>query len=109
MAAAVLMKGLPAIESSIRTRHAIYSTGNSGKLVDIGFGDMQVYSVELLGVLSQACKRQLDIIHSVLASSDQPQPQPKGGQQQQGPRLLQPLQCLRAVFILLQNPLNGKQ
>ena len=101
------MKGLHAIESGVRTRHAIYSTDKSGKRVDRGSGDMQVYSVELLGVLSQACKRQLDIIHSVLASSDQPQP--RGGQQQQGPRLLQPLQCLRAVFILLQNPLNGKQ
>lgn len=70
---------------------------------------MQVYSVELLGVLSQACKRQLDIIHSVLASSDQPAKGQPAVQQQRGPRLLQPFHCLRALFILLQNPLNGEQ
>ena len=63
----------------------------------------QVYSVELLGVMGQACKRQLDtILHAVAP----PEQQPEAGALQ-APCLIQPLQLTRALFILLQNPLNG--
>lgn len=69
----------------------------------------QVYSVELLGVIGQACKRQLNIIHNALAAAEQQrqakaQPLPS----QAAPCLMNPLCSTRALFILLQNPMNGE-
>ncbi len=70
---------------------------------------MQVYSIELLGVVCQACKRQLDIIHSALCPDERQQNGLEShAQQQRIPRMVEPYQLIRALFILLQNPLNGE-
>lgn len=70
---------------------------------------LQVYSVELVGVMSQACKRQLDIIHSALCPDEhQNNGLQSPAQQQRIPCLAEPYQLVRALFILLQNPLNGQ-
>ncbi|KAL3150237.1 hypothetical protein ABBQ32_000095 [Trebouxia sp. C0010 RCD-2024] len=69
---------------------------------------LQVYSLELVEVMSQACKTQLDVIHAAL---DPDEPQTHGleshAQQQRMPRTAEPYQLVRALFVLLQNPLNG--
>ena len=71
---------------------------------------LQVYSVELVGVMSQACKRQLDIIYSALCPDEhQSNGLESPAQQQRLPRMAEPDQLVRALFILLQNPLNGAQ
>ncbi len=70
---------------------------------------VQVYSIELLGVVCQACKRQLDIIHSALCPDEcQQNGLESHAQQQRIPRMVEPYQLIRALFILLQNPLNGE-
>ena len=70
---------------------------------------MQVYSIELLGVVCQACKRHLDIIHSALCPDERQQNGLEShAQQQRIPRMVEPYQLIRALFILLQNPLNGE-
>lgn len=70
---------------------------------------LQVYSLELVEVMSQACKTQLDVIHAAL---DPDEPQTHGleshAQQQRMPRTAEPYQLVRALFVLLQNPLNGQ-
>lgn len=81
--------------------------GNASVLT-IGEVSLQVYSVELLGVLCQACKKQLDIIHSALNPDEhQHNGMQSRAQQLRIPRAVQPHQLIRALFILLQNPLNG--
>ena len=70
---------------------------------------VQVYSVELLGVVCQACKRQLDIIHSALCPDEcQQNGLESHAQQQRIPRMIEPYQLIRALFILLQSPVNGE-
>ena len=70
---------------------------------------LQVYSVELVGVMGQACKRQLDIIYSALCPGEhQSNGLESHAQQQRIPCMTEPYQLVRALFILLQNPLNGQ-
>lgn len=70
---------------------------------------LQVYSVELVEVMSQACKTQLDIIQAALdADEHQTNGLESHAQQQRAPRTSEPYQLVRALFILLQNPLNGQ-
>ncbi len=71
---------------------------------------VQVYSIELLGVVCQACKRQLDIIHSAMCPDERQQNGLEShAQQQRIPRMVEPYQLIRALFVLLQNPLNGER
>ena len=70
---------------------------------------LQVYSIELVGVMSQACKSQLDIIFSALCPDEhQSNGLESHAQQQRIPCMTEPYQLVRALFILLQNPLNGQ-
>lgn len=74
-----------------------------------GYACVQVYSVELLGVVCQACKKQLDIIHSALCPDERQQNGLEShAQQHRIPNTVEPYQLIRALFILLQNPLNGE-
>ena len=82
--------------------HALVSTVTASAPV-------QVYSIELVGVMSQACKKQLDIIQSALCPDEhQSNGLESHAQQQRIPRMAQPYQLVRALFVLLQNPLNGQ-
>ncbi|DBA87172.1 TPA: hypothetical protein ACH3X2_005178 [Trebouxia sp. C0005] len=79
-----------------------------GKITEVYNALLQVYSIELLGVVCQACKRQLDIIHSALCPDEcQQNGLESHAQQQRIPRMVEPYQLIRALFVLLQNPLNG--
>ena len=86
------------------------SLRGNASIFTVGEVSLQVYSVELLGVLCQACKKQLDIINSVLGPDEHQQNGMQSrAQQLRIPRAVQPHQLIRALFILLQNPLNGEQ
>lgn len=59
--------------------------------------------------MSQASKTQLDIIHAALCPDEhQSNGLQSQAQQQRIPRMAEPYQLVRALFILLQNPLNGQ-
>ena len=68
-----------------------------------------MYSVELVSVMSLACKKQMDVILSALNTDDrQSNGMESHAKQQRIPRMASPYHLIRALFILLQNPLNGQ-